>query len=830
MPARAVWDYNNVKKDIVMYFKNFIMLLKRYTVSSVLNIAGMAVAFAAVYIIMVQVNFDLSYNKGISNADNIYRLEHPNWSEDGYWDTTWPRQLPDDLCKDIPEIEKSATITPSGHFNINSEYSRKLNESIDNISLNLCETEREGLEILGIEVIEGSLDNLLDHYTLVIKESVARRFNLSVGDVLSYGRDANQENCATVVAICKDTPSPSVLDGTDGWGGMEPQENENPNNWNNPYYIQLCDGASPDAVVEKMKETLLRTYNVETSELFVDEETVAQFIKMATPRLNPLAGLYFSDDVSTAYHEMGNSLTTYTFIAIALLITLIAMINFVNFFFALIPVRIKAINTYKVFGASTLSLRLNLILEAVGLVATSLAFAAMLVGLFAETPMVNQLSTSVSFGNNWHIAAVVAAVAITAGVVASVYPTLYITRFSPAMVMAGFQASTPGRRLRYTLVAVQYFISITLIICSLFIHRQREYMLGYDMGFDKENLLVVNNLPAETVFESFDTESGLSQVRRDAFAESLVKNPAIIDVAFADGSIVTPTRMMWGRNVAGRGIYFNVYPVSWDFLRLMKIDVVDGRDFCCSDESTVDGVFIFNEDAARKVDIKVGDKIPGHRYEAEVVGICSDFNYRPMQYNIEPFAFYIFGKYPWRILKQMYVRTAAGADIKAVKQYIIQTIAEYAPSAPAGSYDVTLFNAELEQHYQKEERLSSLITLFTMLSILISVIGVFGLVLFETQYRRKEIGIRRVHGASVVSILKMFNIIYLRIVAICSLVAVPVSYFVIERWMQQFAYQAPSSAMVFVLAIAVVIVITVATVTARAIKAANENPVDAINK
>ena len=813
-----------------MYFKNFIMLLKRYTTSSLLNILGMAVAFAAVYLIMVQVKFDLSYNKGIPNVRNIYRLEHPNWSEEGYWDITWARQLPDDLCKDIPEIEKSSTITPTGHFNINSVYSRKLDNRIDNIELNLCETEREGLEILGIEVIEGSLENVIDHYTLVLKESVAKRFNLSVGDVLCYGREASEENTAVVVAICKDTPSPSILDGTDGWGGMSiAQENENPNNWNNPYFIQLADGASPDAVVEKMNEALLRLLNVE-HELYADEETVEQYIKMATPRLNPLTELYFSSDVSTAYHEVGNRLTTYTFIAIAILIILIAMINFVNFFFALIPVRIKSINTCKVFGASSFTLRLNFVFETVGLVLVALCGAAAIVGVFMETPLTEHISTSVAIGDNVGIAVAVSAFSILTGIIVSIYPAWYITRFSPAMVMSGFQATAPGRRLRYTLVAVQYFISITLIICSLFIHRQREFMFGYDMGFDRENLLVVDKLPAETVFESFDLENGLSQVRRDAFAESLMKNPAIVDVAFANGSLVAPSRMQWGRNVDGKGIYFDVYPVSWDFLQLMKIDIVDGRDFCRSDEATVNGVYIFNEDAARKVGIKVDDKIPGHRSDADVVGICRDFNYRPMQYNIEPFAFYIFGKYPWRVCEHLYVRTAAGADIKAVKQYIMQTIAEYAPNVPTDSYDVALFDAELEELYQKEERLSSLITLFTMLSILISVIGVFGLVLFETQYRRKEIGIRRVHGSSVVSILKMFNIMYLRIVAICSLVAVLVSYIMIDRWMQQFAYRATMAVGVYLLAVVIVVAITVATVTIRAYKAANDNPVDAINK
>ena len=810
-----------------MYIKNFLTLLKRYTASSVLNILGMSLAFAAVYLIMVQVDYDFSYNKGIPNAANIYRLEHRNWSEEGYWDTTWARQLPDDLCKNIPEIEKCGTVMPGGYYNINDIYSRKVADHIDNISLNLCEAEREGLDVLGIEVIEGSLDDVINHYTLVLKESVAKRFNLSVGDVLCYGREADEENTATVVAICKDTSSPSILDGADGWGGMGPQENENPNNWGTPYYIQLADGASPDVVCKKMKDALPGLLNIEFE---VDEETVAYFLRMASPRLNPLSELYFSDDVSSAYHEIGSRSTTYTFIAIAVLIIVIAMINFVNFFFALIPVRIKAINTYKVFGASTSSLRLNFIVEAVGLVVTALVGAVILVSFSAETPIVNQLSTTIAFDDNMNVALAVATVAILGGMIVSIYPALYITRFSPAMVFSGFHASAPGRRLRYMLVAVQYFISITLIICSLFVHRQHEYMLGYNMGFDKENLLVVNNLPGETVFASYDQENGLSYVRRDAFAESLVNNPAIVDVAFADGSFIAPSRMQWGRNVNGKGIYFNVYPVSWDFLQLMKIDIVDGRDFRISDEACADGVFIFNEDAARKLEINVGDKIPGHRSDAEVVGVCSDFNYRPMQYNIEPFAFYIFGKYPWRLCNRLYVRTAAGADVAAVRKYIMQTIAEYAPNAPADSYDVTLFDTELEQQYQKEEKLSFLIMLFTMLSISISIIGVFGLVLFETQYRRKEIGIRRVHGSSVVSILRMFNMMYLRIVAICSLVAVPVSYMIVNRWMQQFAYRATMTIGVYLLAVSIVALITIVTVTIRAYKAANENPVDAIKR
>ena len=802
------------------------MLLKRYTTSSLLNILGMAVAFAAVYIIMVQVNFDLSYNKGIPNAQNIYRLEYPHWAEEGYWSTTWARQLPDELCEGVPEIEKSATIWPSGSFNINSNYSRKSDSGIEHIYIDLCEAEREGLEIFGLEIIEGSLDNYLDHYTLVLKESVARKFNISAGDVICYGNEASEENTATVVAICKDPASPSILDECDGWGGMFPQENDDPSNWNNPYYLTLSDGASPDSVCAKLRDILIEALEAQNA----SDEYIAEFLKRVNPRLNPLTELYFSNDVSGAAHATGNKATTYTLLAIAVLIMAIALINFVNFFFALIPVRIKTINVCKVFGASSFTLRLNFVFETVGLVLVALCGAAAIVGVFMETPLTEHISTSIAFGDNVGIAVAFSAFSILAGIIVSIYPAWYITRFSPAMVMGGFQATAPGRRLRYTLVAVQYIISITLVICSLSIYRQYDYMLTHDMGFEKENLLVVNHLPGETVFESYDPEYGLSQSRRNAFAESLMKNPAIVDVAFADGSFIQLSRMQWGRDFNDQSIYFQVYPVSWDFLQFMGIDIVDGRDFISSDERTANGAFIFNEDAAHKLGLKVGDVITGHRSGTEVVGICKDFNFRPMQYNIEPFAFYIFGKHPWRVMNTMYVRTTPGADVAAVREFIAKTIAEYAPNMPADSYDISFFNTELESQYKRESKLASLIILFTSLSILISVIGVFGLVLFETQYRRKEIGIRRVHGASVKSILAMFNRIYLKIVAVCAVVAVLLGFVIIEYWTEQFVYQAPFALWVYLLAIALVALITVLTVTACSYKAANDNPVEAINK
>ena len=199
-----------------------------------------------------------------------------------------------------------------------------------------------------------------------------------------------------------------------------------------------------------------------------------------------------------------------------------------------------------------------------------------------------------------------------------------------------------------------------------------------------------------------------------------------------------------------------------------------------------------------------------------------------MQYEILPCAILIYGSYGWSFPSYAQIRAAAGTDYKELNKYVRSVIEEFAPNTNPESYELMFINDAIAFQYEMEKKLSTLVTIFTFLLILISIIGVFGLVLFETQYKRHEIGIRRIHGASSAGIIKMFNKKYLYIVAICSAVAIPISYYIIDRWMQQFAYRCEMSLWVYVVAVVAVAIITLATVTIRSWKAANENPVEAI--
>lgn len=335
------------------------------------------------------------------------------------------------------------------------------------------------------------------------------------------------------------------------------------------------------------------------------------------------------------------------------------------------------------------------------------------------------------------------------------------------------------------------------------------------MGFDKEQLLYVH--AGEYI-----------GANADAVEDRLKTDPQILDVTWAAGNLLASERMGWGRDFKGKSITFQCYPVAYDFLEFMKIDVTEGRTFSRSDHNSENGVFIFNEKARSEFGLTLEDKVSGHKDETEIAGFCEDFSFTTLKEDVKPFALFVFGNDPWWHPGTTFIRVAAGADYKHVMKHIGTVLSEWSGSISPEEWNIYFFEENINSIYRKEKALSELISIFTAIAIIISLMGVFGLVMFETQYRRREIALRRVNGATVQEILAMFCSRFVKIVLVCFAVAAPVSWVIVDRYLATFAHHCPMYWWVFALALVAVMAVTIGVVVIRSWKAATADPAEAL--
>ena len=667
-------------------FRDFLMLLRRYTASSILNIIGMALAFASAYLILVQVNFDMSYNRKIPNAENIYRLEITQLALGGNWSASWNRFEPSELCAGIPEI---IAVTTTSSLGIIQDKSLTINRdsSVYDLNFHILDSEREGLNVFGLIPVAGSFEQFRGPNTAIVSASYAQQQGLSVGDVL-HPVGPNRSFPITIIAIYQDIPSPSDLSQYNMILGMPPKDPQNRGHWFYNAFIRLQEGASPKAVTAKIITQLRNRY----TKSGMSPEEIKLRLKASAPRLNNLKDIYFhSNDVSYAA-KTGNLTTTYTLLGVAILIIVIAGINFFNFFLALVPSRIRAFNTRKVFGGSNQRLRIGVVAETLGLVSLALLIGAVLVLSFADSPLSDYITTDIVSADNLILTIALIGIALILGVIISLYPAYYITSFPPALVTKGdFQASASGVLLRNILIGIQFVISTVLIIVALFINLQHSHMMNYNMGFNKDEILSVQMKPFKSYAEI------------DAFTAKLKQNPIIVDVTFAEGDIVTPDKSSWSKTYSDQKISYNIYRVSWNFLKFMGINIVEGRDFTKDDEKRT-GVFIFNEEAKRQFGFELEEiMFHGPIDSTSLIGFCEDFHFKPLQYKITPFAFYLIRSFQMAPPSHVYIRVAAGTDYRDAMDYIHKTVLEFDPSLNEETIQVKMFDEELGVYYEAED-------------------------------------------------------------------------------------------------------------------------------
>ena len=536
-------------------------------------------------------------------------------------------------------------------------------------------------------------------------------------------------------------------------------------------------------------------------------------------RLSHLHDAYYARDMEGDNMAKGNRTTTMTLLTVSILVLLIAIINFVNFAMASVPFSIKSINTRRVIGSTRGQQIWAQLWRALGLVLLAFALSVGVMSLAATSSLASNISGSLRVVDNPHIILIGLGVAVLTAFIAGIFPARYSTSFNPAMVLKGsFSLSAKGRKMRSVLVGFQYVISFILILCSLFITVQVKYMKDYDMGFDRE----------QTVEFFVNNKIGNS---RETLRQMLLENPNITDVTFAGNQVVSQGKMGWGRTYQGQRVQMDCLPVDPNFISFFGMEIAEGRDFTESDNLNPNGTFIVNQAFMAKYPfLRLGLKFSGHQGDdmpAEIVGIVKDFNFQPLQYSVAPIVLYNFGSEPWWPLTVGYAKILPG-NVQETFEYIREKCAELDPTFDTSAMGLRFMDESIGRLYQKEDNLNRLITTAALISLLISVIGILGLVYFETQFRRKEIAVRRVHGASVSEILAMLNRYYLIITLVCFVVAVPVAIVIIRSWVATFPYQSPVPVWIFLAALLIIGLITIVTVTLQSRRAALRNPVDSI--
>ncbi len=786
-------------------FQNFLTTLKRYKTACILNVAGLTIAFIAFYILMAQVHYGFTFNRPIPDNDRVYISIAPE-SMSEFYRLGVPYNITEQTIEQIPEVEAGGLYCPhllmADVYTLENDQYRKFDFGITSITTPV-------LEALSVEMIAGDSQQLNRPEAVIISDVAARKMKVGVGDMLYYSDRPVNNNAMEIVGIFKAFADNTLFSDAHILQNIRIRAYDKYTIFDTTYagVIKLREGADIKKFEDQWIKNYTETYKARVGEGAIVAEQPVHFIKLSDYFLSPYKikhdSYYRGRD-----HGQGTPTALYSQMAIAILTVLIAFINFVNFFFALIPVRIRAVNISKVFGATNRSLRWSFLFEALALTLISLALALYLMIAIQDSFIADFVYCSLALKDNLVTIGWILLIVVALALTAALYPAWYITSFAPSLAIKGrFGGSKAGQQLRVVLSFVQFTISMTLIILTLAFWLQYRYMAKYEMGFDYENVVKCN----------LNDMGAIKHV--ETIREELLRNPMIEDVTATQNDIFRTSGMSTFRNDAGAEVKIEIITVRYNFLRFFKIPV-EGQDFTtfAAPGSRWDNrAFVISSEVKKAM----GD-IPAFLESA--IGTISGCRFRSinrpdMYYQIECAT-------ENAQLGHIYMRLHPTADYKQVQEYVKEVVKPF-----CSGNDEPIFarvEDQIADMYAETRQQTVLLSLFAFTSIVISLMGVFGIVIFETQYRRKEIAIRRVFGATTSGLLWMFNSRYVQIVGACFLLSVPVAYYIIHEWQKSFVYKAPIGWWVYVAALVVILLLTLLLVTYRSWRAANENPADVV--
>lgn len=790
-----------------LMIRNLLYLFKRFKTAVVLNLFGLTIAFAAFLLIVMQVDYEMNYDAMHSKSGRTFRLE-ANHGE-------FEHNAIHCLMFSDAFVNSSAHITDYSYrypFYGGERYCQ-----IDEVddqgeakvfkeNFQLCLPNIS--DVFDFHMKEGSVECLSISGSVLIPESVAKRLfdkQSAIGKRIRMSGSSGWQPVSTTIltigGVYKDFPGNTTVQNRI-YVPMD-QLDLLKSSWQmyaNEIYVTLDDPLNKEEVLDHFN----KTFDFAKSQMGSAQEIAL--------RLTPLKDVYYTHDTTFDFNPKGHRETNYVLLGIAFLILFIAGINFTNLTTSLIPLRLKTINTHRVLGCSIYKLQAISLIESIVICLISYILALFIVNDLSYTPIANWVDADIRLSQYKGLILLTALIAILTGCLAGLYPAIRSTSYAPALVLKGsFGLSPKGKKVRVALIGFQYTVSIALIIVTLFMGLQNHFMTSSEqLGFNKDQVAIVNLTPE------------IYAKHKPQYIQKLKDYPGIEDVAFSVYELSKEDDMIdleYARH-EDKDVFFKVFYASENFLSVMDIQVEEGRDFTREDLNKAQSDYIINPAAERDFHLHPGDRFN----DRTVLGVSKDFRFNSCRIASSPFVFALNNDIPNPKLVS-YIRFNSKTNLQEAVAHVRETLKEIDPTFP---FEISFYNTILNNLYQKEQTLGKLISLFGIMAILISIVGVFGLVLFETQYRRKEIGIRKINGATTGQILLMFNKTYIRIVSVCFIISIPIAWMGTQQWLENFAYKTPLHLWVFIVAFLIILSVTIGTVTFRNWQAANENPVNSV--
>ena len=767
--------------------KQLFKTIFKYRLSSILTLVSLVVAFLGIIVLTLYVSYERSFDGFHKNKNDIYLM---SFKYD--MGSSLPVPMEELIRHEVPEIERSVVMREWW----NNEFYRTDQTPRDAIRKKAMHASADFFTMFDFPLITGDAKTVLSvPNSVVLSETMAQNI-FGTADVVGKQLLASGSEL-TVSGVMKDMPKNTSFN-CEAVVPLVIEENQDWSEWSFSIFFQLKKGADK-AVVEK------KIAGIERISGGLDEIAESRSPEAAVVDLMPLSKIHYG---SRSYMFVFINKTVLNVLSVLILVLLVmGAVNFINFSTSQAPLRAKSLSVQQILGATKGSARLQIIGEAVILSLTALGLSFIIHSLiFQRLENLFQM-TGLSFKGRELLYAGFVLFAILFGAIAAFYPSRYITSPPISQAVKGKMLfSGKGKNFRNVLITVQFVFTIALIAASLTIEKQLHFWNNFDIGIDKENVLYLQT-------------SNVLRNSHQAFADELMKNTEIKNYCYSQ---FLPGRvgMGWGRKVDGKQIQMQAWPIDDRFIDFFGIEMQEGRAFR-QGEADMDN-FILNEKAVQQFgwEKPLEKRFEGLGAEGEVTGVCKNFNFASLKGEITPMVFWRTDDRKFNIL----IKTRGG-NFTQIRKYIEETARRFDPE---GTFEVHFLDEALEQLYNKETRMARFIEFVSLWTILLALTGLLGLIVFISRDKVKEIGIRKVNGASVFEVVRMLNKNVLVWLGIAFIIATLVAYYAMSRWLENFAYKTTLSWWIFAVAGLVSLFVALLTVSWQSLRAASRNPVEAL--